>query len=569
MRISLAAVIAATSLLNNGAHASHVVSGTEARLPMSLSTVIQDLEAEGASYVTTAAFLTSKSVRGAESSLLLRSLFGVSGSGDHDEEVQYGSTTAFGKKLADTPEEENDDEEGGSGVAIACPPCIPKAGASASEISSTVVACGGTVVYVADVVDLGRGEGLFDYLGPAVERLLAARATAEEGSLHRPSTLIVVFNGMKNKSEMALAQKQWESAASQMLANIIQPRGVVTKATKLEDVFDRIEYLSSSEKDVDMHLCPAGGLVSAPGSPSSRGPAEVASSVSEVVNAGLVENLGPIIEMAAEASGTPVKKACPKLNNPVDLAAARVLGPLGTKALSECLDTVRAATGSDGKVLVPEFGALCDAAIHRALDTLDAEGSRFKKSPVAKRIRADLQENLYSEMGDIYEVQVSALKEAAFASFRAKLNKLRISPNLSDQMKDAADSSIKEFAGAVKKLRVSRATSYGSWMTNADQITTLKNQFAEHNAERLKAARASGQFKPLPRKGVTVGMHWLLPKPFGNDYRQEPHLTHTADDLVYAPVDGITDVSGNEIRSGDWRRGVVPTPSGGEMLYLK
>jgi hypothetical protein len=535
---------------------------------MSLSTVIQDLEAEGASYVTTAAFLTSKSVRRAESSSLLRSLFGVSGSGDHDEQVQYGSTTAFGKKLADTPEEENDDEEGGSGVAIACPSCNPKAGASASEISSTVVACGGTVVYVADVVDLGRGEGLFDYLGPALERLLAARSTAEEGSLHRPSTLIVVFNGLKNKSEMASAQKQWESAASQMLASIIQPRAG-SKATKLEDVFDRIEYLSSSEKDVDMHLCPAGGRVSAPGSPSSREPAEVASSVSEVVNAGLVENLGPIIEMAAEASGTPVKKACPKLNNPVDLAAARVLGPLATKALGECLDTVRTATGSDGKVLVPEFGALCDAAIHRALDTLDAEGSRFKKSPVAKRIRADLQENLYSEMGDIYEVQVSALKEAAFASFRAKLNKLRISPNLPDQMKDAADSSIKEFASAVKKLRVSRATSYGSWMSNADQITSLKNQFAEHNAERLKAARASGQFKPLPRKGVTVGMHWLLPKPFGNDYRQEPHLTHTADDLVYAPVDGITDVSGNEIRSGDWRRGVVPAPSGGEMLYLK
>ena len=68
---------------------------------------------------------------------------------------------------------------------------------------------------------------------------------------------------------------------------------------------------------------------------------------------------------------------------------------------------------------------------------------------------------------------------------------------------------------------------------------------------------------------MTVGMHWLLPKPFGNDYRQEPHLTHTADDLVYAPVDGITDVSGNEIRTGDWRRGVVPAPSSGEMMYLK
>lgn len=538
---------------------------------MSLSTVIQDLEAEGASYVTTATFLTSKSVRQSESSTLLRSLFGVSGAGDHDDEVEYGTTTAFGKKLADSPEAENDESDGGSGVAIACPPCsAAKYGASASEVSSTVVACGGTVVYVADAIDLGRGEGLFDYLGPAVERLLAFRAIAEssngESIQHRPSTLIVVFNGVK-KSEMAAAQKTWESAASQMLRAIIQPTTGTSEATKLEDVFDRIEYLSADEKDVDMQLCPAGGRVSAPGSPSSREVAEVASAVVDVVNAGLVENLGPMVEMACRA---PVKQACPRLTNPVDLAAARLLGPLARTALAECLGTIHSATGEDGTVLVPEFGALCGAAIHRALDTLDtASGMRFKKSPIAKRIRADLQENLYTEMGDIYETQVSSLKESAFASFRAKLSKLRISSNLPDQMNDAAESSLKEFSSSVKQLRVPRATSYGSWMSNADQISSLKAQFAEHNGERLKAAKASGQFKPLPRKGFTVGMHWLLPKPFGNDYRQEPHSTHTADDLVYAPVDGITDVSGSEIRSGDWRRGVVPAPSGGEMMYLK
>ena len=574
MRLPLLAILLSTTATIVVVDASHVVSGTDARLPMSLSTVIQDLEAEGASYVTTATFLTSKSVRKAESTSLLRSLFGVSGNGDHDDEVQYGSTSAFGKKLADSPEAENDESDGGSGVAIACPPCgSAKTGASASEVSSTVVACGGTIVYVADTVDLGRGEGLFDYLAPALERLLAFRAMVEKSESetlkNRPSTLIVVFNDVKEGREMASAKKLWESAASQMLSTIIQPAG--TKATKLEDVFDRIEYLPSTEKDVDMQLCPAGGRVSAPGSPSSREPAEVASSVSDVVNAGLVENLGPVVEMVNEmVLDVPVKQACPRLTNPLDLAAARLLRPLANKALSECLDTIHAATGKDRSTLVPEFGALCDAAIHRAMDTLEtATGSRFKKSPVAKRIRADLQENLYSEMGDIYELQVSALKENAFANFRGKLNKLRISPNLPNEMKEAAESSTKEFASAVKKLRVPRATSYGSWMSNADQITSLRNQFSEHNTERLKAARASGQFKPLPRKGVTVGMHWLLPKPFGNDYRQEPHLTHTADDLVYAPVDGITDVSGSDIRTGDWRRGVVPAPSSSEMMYLK
>ena len=518
----------------------------------------------------------------------------MSGLDDHDEEVQYGVTTAFGKKLADAQddgEEEEDAEEGGSGVAIACPTCSSRHGATASEVSSTVVACGGTVVYVADMVDLGRGEGLFDYLGPAIERLLAFRAMIDDfinrhrhvgGFQHiiekplknRPSTLIVVFDGFHDnadKKEMEKAKEMFESAASLMLNSIIQPVGT-KKATKLEDVFDRIEYLTADEKDVDMHLCPAGGRVSAPESPASREPSEIGDVVSEVVNAGLVENLGAMVEISAAAAGrVPVKKACPKLTNPIDLAAARRLGPLSQKALEECMETVHSATGEDGTTLVPEFGSLCDAAIHRALETFDdvATGSRFKKSPVAKRIRSDLVENLYSECGDVYELQVAALKESAFADFRGRLNKLRIGPNLPNQMKDAAEESIKEFAIAVKKLRVPWAKLHGSWMTNADQINALKSRFAEHNAERLKAARASGQFKPLPRKGVTVGLHWLLPKPFGNDYRQEPHLTHTADDLVYAPVDGITDVSGNEIRSGDWRRGIVPAPSGSEMMYLK
>ena len=113
------------------------------------------------------------------------------------------------------------------------------------------------MVYVADPVDLGRGEGLFDYMGPALERLLAFRAMAEEGESealkHRPSTLIVVFNGVAGDKEMAAARKRWEGAASQMLSSIIQPDSIA-KATTLEDIFGRIEYLSSIEKDVDMHL---------------------------------------------------------------------------------------------------------------------------------------------------------------------------------------------------------------------------------------------------------------------------------------------------------------------------
>jgi hypothetical protein len=75
-----------------------------------------------------------------------------------------------------------------------------------------------------------------------------------------------------------------------------------------------------------MGLCPAGGSVSSPGSPLARAPDEVASSVSDVVNAGLVKDLGPMVEMSAKV---PAKQKWPKLTNPVDLAAACLLGRTG------------------------------------------------------------------------------------------------------------------------------------------------------------------------------------------------------------------------------------------------
>lgn len=102
---------------------------------------------------------------------------------------------------ADDGGEDDTEGDGGSGVAIACgPSCSSRHGATASEISN--------IVYVADATDLGRGEGLFDYLGPAIERLLAFRATktldvwgveTTASSKKRPSTLLVVFRGIDEK----------------------------------------------------------------------------------------------------------------------------------------------------------------------------------------------------------------------------------------------------------------------------------------------------------------------------------------------------------------------------------
>jgi len=101
----------------------------------------------------------------------------------------------------------------------------------------------------------------------------------------------------------------------------------------------------------------------------------------------------------------------------------------------------------------------------------------------------------------------------------------------------------------------------------------LQTKLTDFCQSRLEAAEASGQFRPVPRKGVTIGMHWLLPKPFGNDYRQEPWMVHATDNLVYVPRRStkVTDVPAEDVMggSGDWRDQVVPSPAGRDMLYMQ
>jgi len=547
--LTAAALHALASVGVEGA-TSHVVSGSTSRLPMGLSEVITDLEAEGAGRIATCAFMSSRSVSRARRSVLFRSLFGVTGDGDEDHQVEDGSTTAFGKRMgedSDGGDGDDEDEESGVGVVVANT-CGRR---SVAEVAASVQACGGSVVYVADSNDLDRGEGLFDILAPAVERYLASCADDGEGELgslgqaERKSALIVVLE-RGSASEMAAARSKFETAAAMMLSSIVQPEGKRCKA--LGEVFDRVEYVPST---VAVHelLCEMGG--------SGTDPATAASAVSSAVT-------------DLEKSG---KAASCGLAKPVDLAAARRLGDASHGALRFVMSTVeQATTAEDGSSvqLVPDFGALCDATVKRAMEDFDAQaGSLTKKSAVAKRIRHDLLEEMYAELADLYDIQLKELRSATFAGFRKGLSQLRLGPNLPDEMNRVVNESVAAFVSQAKKLRAHGRGVSLSWPASDAAASDFRRELKEFSTDRLNKARVEGKFRPAPRKGVAIGLHWLLPKPFGNDYRQEPWNVHAKDNLVYTPPDKITDVSKADVKTGDWRKSVVPNPTGSEMIYLQ
>jgi hypothetical protein len=444
---------------------------------MSLSTVISDLEAEGVTQLGTACFLTSRGVTAATK----ERFFGI----------EDGSSTAFGTD---------------AGVCMALTP------SSTAEVASTAVACGGNIVYYADDDDLSRGEGLFDSLGPAMERILNEKMT-------QTASLIVVSNNPSS------TKAQLEEAASSVLSSLVSPKKVAT----LEDVFSLVEYVSSPEEAMKFVA-------------ANEEPAQAQAIIANTVASDFWQT-------------TPIALSTPM--SAKDLAAARQLGPAARKAAESALATVKTMASDQ---LVSNFGELCAAALKRATDELgESSSAALASSSIGRQIRENMKEEITAELAGMRDFQLEFLKEACFAEFKQNLSKLRISPNLATDMKDVVDKSVKEFAKRAKKITGS----------TSDVKVSFQSQLKEFCSERLLAARAGGQFRPVPRKGVQIGLHWLLPKPFGNDYRQEPWMVHATDNLIFVPQDKITDVSPAEVAAGDWRNKIVPSPAGDEMLYMQ
>jgi hypothetical protein len=319
---------------------------------------------------------------------------------------------------------------------------------------------------------------------------------------------------------------QLEEAASDVLGNLVSPS---KKVLLLEDVFDKVLYVTSVDEAMDLVA-------------DSEEPSQAQATIAATVASDFWQT-------------TPISVYAPM--SAKDLAAARQLGPAARKALDAALETVKLMAGDE---VVTNFGDLCEAATKRAMEELDgAASSALASSTIGKQIRENLKEEITAELGDLCENQLELLKVACFDEFKTDLSKLRISPNLANDMQSVATKSVASFTERSKKMPVS----------NANAKASFKAQLKAFCAERLLTAQAGGQFKPVPRKGVTIGLHWLLPKPFGNDFRQEPWMVHATDNLVYIPTDKITDVSPDEVAAGDWRNKIVPSPAGNEMLYMQ
>jgi len=515
---------------------------------MSLSTVVSDLEAEGCCAVecdetgveqtslTTACLVTSRSVSKRQRVRLLEELLQAGDISHNDAAGTADQWTA----VATT-----------AGLALAQPPACQNAAAAAC-------ACGGTVLFAASDADLERGEGVLDALAPAVEKLLAAKEDGKQEQQQQRHLYVLLMDGQKRE----VVQPRLERVAATVLANLVPQDAATTTVTTLQDVFDHgVDYLTPRE------------AAAAVLQHEKTTPAAVAAQVAQLWNPQ---------EMLLSQLTTMTNSLMN--NNGANLAAARMLGPAARQCVREALDRVTAQCTNPGgePKLVTNFGQLADAAVQQAVAALDdAVGSSSSKksssSSTAQQIRANLRATLDGALQDLWAQQMELLQEAQFDEFKRSLSKLLVSPNLQRDMQAAATASVAAFAKAARKL-VPKTAGSSSWSsslggggyTATAQQQAYRRRLHDYVANRILNAQAAGKFKPLPRKGVTVGLHWLLPKPFGHDYRQEPWMVHATDDMVYVPPSSkLSDVSAADVAAGTWRDQLVPSPAGNDMLYMQ
>lgn len=404
------------------------------------------------------------------------------------------------------------------GTASGCVVATPE---SIQEAAVASCACDGMIVYYASAVDLMRGEGLFLTLAPAMESLVALRAT-------RGSLMVVVPPGMSVEE----AQTLLESSAEAVLANLVSSNAV----SSLNDIFSKISYVPLAQVTGSQMESMLAYKVS---------PAQI---VSRIQTATTV----PVSDISDLSS--------------IDVTAVRLLAPAARLSLKQAVEQVRGIVTED---LVTNFGELCEAALEQAKSRLiqaaDSSGASLLSSPAGRQCQIYLEAGLERELYSLFEEQMSQCAQASFEQLKKSLSKLIVSPTLADDMEREANKAIDSFSTAAKRMVCKKFTSWSADPAKDEFRRVVK----DYISKRLLSARAGGQFRPVPRKGVTVGLHWLLPKPFGNDYRQEPWMVHATDGMVYIPKDKITDVSPEEVAAGDWRRKVVPSPVGNDMLYMQ
>mmetsp|Transcript_17475 Transcript_17475/g.22679 ORF Transcript_17475/g.22679 Transcript_17475/m.22679 type:complete len:310 (-) Transcript_17475:501-1430(-) len=261
---------------------------------------------------------------------------------DNDESVLWTDKVVGVCKPDNVENDNNDDENNGESKLLLVTP-------NPDELTTSVLATNGNIVFLPSAVDFARGEGLWEMLAPVMETILS-----NGNKMTSTAKLTVVLLKANDNAK----QKFLDSAES-VLANLIIHNNNNDNVMTLKDVFGQgVEFLTLQQASTS-------GVFGSSSTVTDNG--ESTTTYSSLVNT--MSCLTPA-EMASANTGLFSK----------------------TRAIvKDCIETVQRQAmaidnndidndDNDNMILVPEFGQLCSLAVQSAKDQFNEISSDSKNA---------------------------------------------------------------------------------------------------------------------------------------------------------------------------------------------
>jgi Root hair defective 3 GTP-binding protein (RHD3) len=412
-----------------------------------------------------------------------------------------------------------------------------KAPLSLSAIDAAVaVATSDVVIYNVFLHDLARSSlGILSELQPAMEEVLSLRAAGLLSADQQHKTLMIA---VRDYDESEISQADVESAVTaklrSMWAAAVKPQQGSSSSSDTAASFD--DYFR-----VSFCFLPHYTL-------SSQSYAKSADSLRAAVVASGVRGSAADLAARYKAVSTHIGTAAAAPGQK-EMTAAHT----AKSAAAACYTSYKSLASTllqSMQELDPEFGTRVDSIVSDVLAQYDAAvaaGGAGSGGIVSKK-RAELQRAMLRDVQTHYERQLALLQSAAITKFEKNPSTLRVSPAFVKDVAAAVKEAVAYYDEALKGLKSKHLPAL-----HAAQRRELLNTLHSTASERLQLAKLQGATLSSKggRKTVGVGLHWLLPQPFGTDAKQnimvpkDPAAFNksqmTADQLVWSsdPLDQI------------------------------
>ena len=158
---------------------------------------------------------------------------------------------------------------------------------------------------------------------------------------------------------------------------------------------------------------------------------------------------------------------------------------------------------------------LLDEAVAR----FDSDATGFQGAAPAAAARAALVEQLQRALYGPFRKQLASLQRQTLSKFRAKVAASKPAADIVEQLKSLQDEAMAAFDTSAAALIPPSVR----WTSSYERASVVE-QMAETAKSHVETLQVQGLYLSTAnhRLPVDLGVHWLLPHPFGRDSRFDP-----------------------------------------------